>query len=139
MRRAVLVDTSALLALTVRSDPHHKKAVSTLAGLKSEKRPLVATTDVFDETVTLVRRWEGYADAVRTGRSLRESRILELVAVNDLDRDTAWDLFEEYKDPKLSYTDCTSAAVMRRLELEEVFTFDADFRAFGFRPIPDER
>lgn len=137
MRRPVLVDTSALLALYIDSDAQHRKAASVFGTLREKRRHLLTTTDVFDETVTLVRRWEGYADAVRTGETLRASRILELVVVNDEDREAAWGLFKQYTDPKLSYTDCTSAAVMGRLELEEVFTFDSDFRGFGFKAIPD--
>jgi predicted nucleic acid-binding protein len=138
MRRPVLVDTSALVALYMASDARHREASSVLAGLREKKRPLLATTDVFDETVTLVRRWAGYARAIEAGESLRQSRVLELVNVEDDDREEAWDLFRRHKEAKLSFTDCTSAAIMGRLEIEEVFTFDSDFRGFGFKTVPDE-
>jgi predicted nucleic acid-binding protein len=137
MRRPVLVDTSALVALYLDADAEHKRAAGVLADFREDRRSLVATTDVFDETVTLVRRWGGYREAVRAGDSLRRSKILELVEVSDQDRETAWALFKEYNNVKLSFTDCTSAAVMSRLELEEVFTFDSDFREFGYKSIPN--
>jgi len=137
MRRPVLVDTSALVALYLEDDAEHQRAADTLAGLRVKKRSLLATTDVFDETVTLVRRWGGYAHAIRAGEALRQSRILEVVQVSDGDREAAWSLFKEYKNLELSFTDCTSAAIMSRLELEEVFTFDSDFREFGYTSIPD--
>jgi predicted nucleic acid-binding protein len=139
MRRPVLVDTSALVALYLEDDAEHQRAADALAGLREKKRSLLATTDVFDETVTLVRWWGGYADAIRAGESLRQSKVLELVPVSDADREAAWSLFKEYNNLELSFTDCTSAAVMSRLELGEVFTFDSDFREFGYKTIPDGR
>lgn len=136
MKLPVFVDTSALVALYLTADSRHQEAASVLEGLMESKRQLVATTDVFDETVTLLRRWGGYSKAVEAGEALRTSRVLELVNVDDEAREEAWKLFKQHKGPKLSFTDCTSAAVMRRLELEEVFTFDSDFRGFGFTAVP---
>src|ERR1041384_404561 len=136
MIRPVLVDTSALVALALTSDSKHSEAVSTLADLRKKRPPLLSTTDVFDETVTLVRRWGGYAKAIEAGDLLRSSRMLELVRGNDDARDEAWRLFKEHQRPDLSFTDCTSAAIMEHLELSEVFAFDSDFRAFGFTQVP---
>ena len=59
MRMPVMVDTSALVALYLESDARHREAARVMAELRGKKRPLFATTDVFDETVTLVRRWGG--------------------------------------------------------------------------------
>jgi predicted nucleic acid-binding protein len=136
MRRPVLVDTSALVALAMPTDAQHPAAVDTLAELKRKRTPLLATTDIFDETVTLLLLWGGYARAIEMGELLRASRLLELVSVDDQARDEAWRLFQEHKIPNLSFTDCTSAAIMERLELEEVFAFDSDFRGFGFTQLP---
>jgi predicted nucleic acid-binding protein len=132
----MFIDTSALMALYLESDSRHREAASVLAGLRGKKIPFMATSDIFDETVTLLRRWGGYARAIAGGEALRQSRVLELVSVDDRARDEAWGLFKVHKDVKLSFTDCTSAAIMKRFELEDVFTFDSDFREFGFRMIP---
>lgn len=43
---------------------------------------------------------------------------------------------EGLADPKVSYVDCVSFAVMRRLGVREAFTFDRHFREAGFRIIP---
>jgi predicted nucleic acid-binding protein len=137
MKRPVLVDTSALVALYLESDSQHREAVNILAGLRDKRRPLLSTWDVFDETVTLLRRWGGYARAVEAGESLRQSKVLELINVNDDDREQAWDLFKKHKEVKLSFTDCTSATIMSRLDLDEIFAFDSDFRGFGFTTLPD--
>jgi hypothetical protein len=45
-------------------------------------------------------------------------------------------IFVQYADRTFSFTDCTSFALMRTMELTEAFTFDrTDFRAAGFVPV----
>ena len=45
-------------------------------------------------------------------------------------------VLERFADKRLSLTDCTSMALMRRLGLEAAFTFDRDFRDCGFAMVP---
>lgn len=136
MRKPVLVDTSAIVGLYLENDEWHAPARKVMADLQAKRRPLFSTTDVFDEAVTLMRRWGGYESAVRAGEALRGSRVMHLVEVNERDRDEAWRLFKEHKTLSLSFSDCTSAAIMDRLGIEDVFTFDSDFRAFGYTILP---
>ncbi len=46
-------------------------------------------------------------------------------------------LFRKYTDKILSMTDCTSAVLMNDYGIDTIFTFDSDFRAFGFKIIPE--
>jgi predicted nucleic acid-binding protein len=43
----------------------------------------------------------------------------------------AWTVFESYRGKGWSFTDCVSRAVIERLGIGRVFTFDAHFREFG--------
>jgi hypothetical protein len=131
------VDTSALVGLYLKDDEWHAPARRVMEDLQSQRRPLFTTGDVFDETVTLMRRWGGYAVAARAGEALRTSRALRLIPVDERACDEAWRLFKEHRLPDLSFTDCTSAAIMRRLGIEEVFAFDSDFRSLGFKVLPE--
>ena len=45
-------------------------------------------------------------------------------------------LFKTYSDLKLSFVDCTSFAVMKRLAIGTAFTLDRDFKAMGFAVLP---
>jgi predicted nucleic acid-binding protein len=48
-------------------------------------------------------------------------------------------LFFQYRDKDLSFTDCTSIAVMRELKLTTVITTDRHFRQVGFEVLPAAR
>ncbi len=45
-------------------------------------------------------------------------------------------LFFQYRDNDLSFTDCTSIAVMRELKLTTVITTDRHFQQVGFTLLP---
>jgi len=47
-------------------------------------------------------------------------------------RAAAWDTLVKYDDKVLSFTDCTSFALMWQMGLTEVLTLDADFAQVGF-------
>jgi predicted nucleic acid-binding protein len=54
-----------------------------------------------------------------------------MLAVGD-DWKAAFELFKKYFDKNLSFTDCTSFSLMRRLKLKVAFTFDCHFQQVGF-------
>ena len=48
----------------------------------------------------------------------------------------AWKLFQTYEDKKLSFTDCTSFAIMEKKGIDKAFSFDEDFVRIGFVQLP---
>jgi uncharacterized protein len=139
VREAILVDTSALVGYFRREDQHHESAKKTLALLQAERRKMVATTDIFNEVVTAVRRWMGYDKAVYVGETLRGTQLLRQVPVDEPLRQMAWRRFKELRLPMLSFTDCTSFEVMDKFGIKEAFTFDADFAKAGYGVIPETK
>ena len=136
MDRWVFVDTSALVGLFLKKDEWHEPAVRELEGLRRDRRRMVTTTDIFSEVVTSMRKWAGHARAVEVGEMLRRSALVKLVSVDDGLREAGWKRFVKLKYPAISFTDCTSFAVMDRFGIEVAFTFDSDFRKAGYRVIP---
>jgi predicted nucleic acid-binding protein len=127
------VDTSAFYALADRSDVNHRRAGSLLKTLSKRGGSLVTTSDVFDETITLVRYRLGQPAAVKVGQGLLDSTWCRLVEVSREVRLAAWEIFQRYADQSFSFTDCTSFATMHAMGVTEAFTFDRrDFAAAGF-------
>jgi uncharacterized protein len=134
----VFVDSSAFVALAIPTDDHHRAAKEFVATLNHDTL-LLTSTDVFDETVTSIRRKAGHGPAVAAGEHLLASTIVRILPVEERDRRAAWDLFRDRPKPALSLTDCTTAAMMDRLGQRRIFTFDADFEALEFAVVPGRR
>jgi hypothetical protein len=128
----IFVDTSAWVALCDESEHSHVEASDFWESLRRGRVPLVSTFDIFDETLTVIRSRIGSPEALRFGEAFLGSRVLLRLEVDSALRQEAWGLFKQYQDKPLSFTDCTSFAVLRRRGLRHVFSFDEDFRRLGF-------
>ena len=129
----VFVDTGAWYALVDAKDPDHRRVV---ACLREHRSHLVTSNFVFDETLTLVRSRLGWHVARHLGERLRDESLTRLVRVSPKDEDAAWFIFADYDDKSFSFTDCTSFAVVRRMNIPVCITLDSDFRSFGLHCIP---
>lgn len=126
------VDTSAWVASVNASDAGRKAAQQ---ALRTPGVRLLTSSDVFDETVTLLRKRSGADTASQVGDYLRSEEV-ELMPVDEEDRAAAWDLFKSRPDKEYSFTDCTSFVLMRRLGIKDAIALDDDFRQEGFRVKP---
>ena len=129
----IFVDTSAWYAIVDKDDSDHAAAVTFLS---SNIIPLITTDAVFSETITLIRYRIGHDAARIFGQKLKESSFVRLVAVTPTDEERAWDIFTKYRDQDFSFADCMSFAVMQRLKVGTVFTFDRHFSVMKFGVVP---
>lgn len=129
----LFVDTSAWYALLDRRDPEHTKVAETI---RAHRGRLVASDYILDEAVSLVRYRLGWPLAHRLGAGLRSGELARFVRVLPADLDAASRLFTERRDQRLSFTDCTSFALMARLKLDTAIALDGDFRAMGWTVLP---
>lgn len=132
MKQSCFVDTSFFKAFVDPKDDFHAKAIQIFEQLKKESIMLVTSNFIIDETLTLIRYRCGLERA-KEFKSILEQFETDFKIVRVLSRDeaNAWDWFT--KDwSKLSFTDCVSFAMMKRLELKRVAVFDEDFKRAGF-------
>lgn len=129
------VDTSAFVALYHKNDSFHAAAKEIWNKLRSENATLYTTRDVISETIILVRRRDGYKQALLCGNDLRASPVLEVVYPTKGHDALAWDIFRRFSDKELSFVDCVSFAVMREFNIKSCFTFDENFTQVGLEPV----
>lgn len=127
--KRLFVDTSAWAAQINRRDESHVRVRDFLRGYKGR---LVTSNFVFDETVTLCNAHMDHRAALLIGDALRDPDAVDLVRIEPKDEDAAWDLFGARADRRLSFTDCTSFVLLRRLGIADVLSLDDDFRTEGF-------
>ena len=66
---------------------------------------------------------------------IRNSRIVRLEWIGQETFWQAWEWLMKFQDQDFSFTDCTSFALMKRLDLTEAATNDTHFTTAGFHPL----
>lgn len=128
----VFLDTSFFKAFIDDHDDFHDQAVKVLEELENSKTLLVTTNYILDETITLVRARCGVQKVRDLREALAKLRSFKIIRVTASDEENAWNWF--WNDwSKLSFTDCVSFAVMKRLGLSRTATFDQHFTKAGFK------
>jgi len=132
--KAVLVDTSAYYAIKDKDDAFHPDA---LTFIKTNTFPTITTNLVVIETLNLFKKRLGHYHAIEIGEELFNPIMTTALQVTDRDITEAWRIFRRYDDKGFSFTDCTTFAVMERLKIPSVFTFDEHFKQYGkFKCLP---
>lgn len=129
------MDTSAFVALEDRSDGKHDEARRFFESLRPADR-LHTSNYVVDETVTRLRYTAGHGAAVAFAEAVLASRLFTIHYVDSQLEAAAVKILKRFKDKKLSFTDCTTMALLETAGLDAVFAFDEDFVAAGFRVVP---
>ena len=133
MPDTIFIDTGFFKALVDGEDDFNRQAKKIWQKLEEEKTDLVTSNYVIDETLTVIRIKCGLKKALKFRDLLAEnSQILKIIRVTVADEAGAWQWFiKNWR--KLSFTDCVSFAVMKRLGLRRVVAFDEDFQRAGFK------
>lgn len=124
---SVFVDSSAFYAAIDKGDGAHDRARRAL----SEAGEYVTTDHVVTETWSLVQLRLGWHVAEQFWSGIRAGAArVEIVLATDLD--AAWSIGEAWPDQGFSMVDRTSFAVMERLGIDRVASFDRDFAIYRF-------
>jgi predicted nucleic acid-binding protein len=127
MRRGVLWDSSAILALLDADDADHRRAVAAATRIAAERRPSFITNYIEVETHALLLR--------KLGRTIARAWLLAggLPVLRALphEEDTAKTLLARYTDKNWSLCDAISFALLESRGVRAAFTFDTHFRQYG--------
>jgi len=126
---ALFVDSSVWYAAVDSGDVGNVRAREILGA--GER--LVTTDHALVETWLLTRHRIGRQAAERFWEGLR-SGIAAIESVTAADLETAWAIGALFPDQDFSITDRTGFAVMQRLGISRVATFDDDFAVYRYGP-----
>lgn len=135
----VFIDTWGWYALADINDSQHQKVNQIINFLSEFKIHLFTTDFILDETYTLVRSRIHHEASLLIHKEieiLSDGKLLKIFHVTTEVQQTAWKIFERYSDKAFSFTDCTSFAIMRSMEITHVLTNDHHFRQMGFSIMP---
>lgn len=128
MAEPVIVDTSALYALTSSVDQFHSRARQLFEHLLDRKAGLLTNSYVLVETASLIHRRLGFPVLNAFLESLKE--VVTVVWVDDSLHEQSWRVMLERQGARLSLVDASVVVLAHNLHAM-VFGFDEDFRQEG--------
>jgi len=127
MRRGVLWDSSAILALLDADDADHGRAVTAAHRIASERRPSFITNYIEAEAHALLLRKLGRVMA----REWLLTAGLPVLRALPQEEERAKAIIAGNKDKDWSLCDAISFAVLEMRGARTAFTFDRHFRQYG--------
>jgi uncharacterized protein len=127
MRRGVLWDSSAILALLDADDADHAAAVTAARRIASERRPSFITNYIEAEAHALLLRKLGRVIA----REWLLTGGLPVLRALPNEESRARAILARYSDKDWSLCDAISFAVLESRGVRTAFTFDLHFRQYG--------
>jgi uncharacterized protein len=121
------VDTSVWFAAANIRDRQNGRAKQLIASLDSP----VLSDHVLVETWGLLRARVSRQAAERFWRGVRDG-VADMERVTLADLETAWTIGEAFPDQDFSIVDRTSFAVMERLGIGQVASYDSDFAIYRY-------
>jgi predicted nucleic acid-binding protein len=128
--KAVFLDTSGFYAALNRRDAAHREARRLFNQAREERWSLFTTNFVVAETHALILIRRGRSHAWRFLQSIYAGNT-NVIRVEERDERRARNIMERYADKDFSYCDAISFAVMERLGIVEVVSFEVRFRQYG--------
>lgn len=132
----VFLDTSFIKALVDVKDDFHTAALTWWKKEENKKIEFITSNFILDESFTVLRSKCSKDIAIEARNVIAESDpSIKIIRVVGNDEVKAWQWFE--KDWKgLSFTDCVTFALLQRLHVSKVATFDHHFKKAGFSIFP---
>lgn len=129
----VFFDTGAWIALQIKQDSNHLRAVQYYKHLQKQRAMLYTNDYVLVETYTRLIYDFGLRMALKFRQETEEgiSKNLNLIEIDKKEREQTWKILQKYSDHELSFTDGTVATNFWAFNLDTVFTFDHHFRDIG--------
>jgi len=134
--QAILIDTSAVLAIKNPKDKYHTEALEFFNNHNNDF-VWVFLNSTAHETYTRARYGINYENAILSFNFLNNNTFVKLLFNKD-DEINAIKILKKYKKHKLSFHDALCASIMKRHGIFRSFTFDSDFFLFGFEVFPGQ-
>ncbi len=125
------VDTSFFVALAMKRDQWHERAVNTI----HPEMLLFTSSLIVNETISLLQSRGYFSEALLFLRETRRNERLTILYPDPAVQAKAWEGFARWGAYGANAIDCTSFALMNSYSIREVLTFDQHFAMAGFKAV----
>lgn len=130
--KTIFADTSGWLALVVKSDFLHEKAVEIYQKLLNQNSDFVTHDGILLEVGNSLSSIKARNTALKLKENIENSSRIEVVSLSPKLIEEGWKLYAERLDKDWGIVDCISFIVMQRRDITEALTTDKHFEQAGF-------
>jgi predicted nucleic acid-binding protein len=126
---AVFIDTGIFVALHNADDELHLRSKELMKhALKSDFGRIFTSDYVIDEAITTALvRTKKHDLAIDLGTYIITSPRITKICLDEESFEKAWKKFKTLKDKPLSFTDCSSIALIELKGIKQIMSFDSGF------------
>jgi uncharacterized protein len=137
MANNVFVDSGAFIARANPGDQHSESARNAWELIRTADTVLFSSEPVLVESANYLVRAQGCRFAAQWIRRHLDTTEIRWLQPGREDFDEAAGDLQKFSDQRISFTDATSFALMRRHRIDRVFGFDRHFTMAGFALWPE--
>ncbi len=129
--RALMLDSGPLISLYIEEDSRKESVKKNLNIFGDQKYPLCIT----NLTIAEVQRRIIYDDHIERGINFLDDIYdgsMNILEIENDDIKMAISIIKKFNDQKISFTDSITMAVMKRLGILKVYTYDIHFTYLGY-------
>jgi predicted nucleic acid-binding protein len=119
----IFLETSFLVALFLKKDEHHKRALEVMETLK-DKEKVISEMVIYETLTVLIKKNQDNKQAIRAYKSLTKLNVLE--DKEYYNTALSYTLFEN----KIGFFDNLSYIVMKNNNIKKIASFDPHFDIF---------
>lgn len=127
----IFIDTGAFISYFVQEEAFHEEVQKAYDSYLQENAIFFTSNYVLGELYTWCVRKINQTLTTKIITSLNKTIAqgrLHTVYIDGRTDEIAQELLLKFFEHKLSFTDCTTAALFKNLNLDEIFTLDSDFK-----------
>ena len=131
----MLLDTGPLISLYDAKDNRGERINAIMQQMQRLKYPVCITLLTIAETQRRILYDIGYKRALEFLKAINDGSV-HILEIEKKDIIDAIDVIERYSDQKISCTDAVSMAVMKRIGIQKVLSYDWHFGLLNFSVLP---
>lgn len=126
---SIFLDTGIFIAERNADDERHSRGEELMKSVLKNDYGKAYTSDyVVDEAITLMlMRTKRHELATDIGEYILGSPRIRILRVTEEIFDSAWRKFKSFEENPISFTDCTTLALMEERRIEKLASFDSGF------------
>jgi predicted nucleic acid-binding protein len=127
----LLVDSDIFFSLTDKRDTNHHKAISLNSKFIGQKIKFFTTNLVVFETATVLSHKISHQAATTFLKEIT-SGAMEILHLDEMTEKEAINIFNKQQRRNSSFVDCANMAVLKKINLKYIFSFDRAYKSNGF-------